>query len=277
MYLHALFGTVNSFALPCRYVDHMSSMVGSMLDKSGSVPVTLVLLTDSLRPMQVKTRWRNPCGSLLITPELQMIKKVIGKYMSNILLKEKYEDNQTTTELLKNYISSEEFRKKKAKSHPDIKIEFLDINSIIKRHNDTIQEMKKYFGPNNKSIHISPTDQRKSYYFSHLPKDEGIDMVFPPRYSRDLFYIAPFYHLELPTVQKLIVVDLDIEFRYWRQRLLEGSTCLPRCSVSELSAQFEEFSDSEMMSIASNQSPYYYLATAGYRCSSSYSSWCSSS
>ena len=32
------------------------------------------------------------------------------------------------------------------------------------------------------------------------------------RYDRDLFYIAPFYHLELSQVKKLIVVDLDIEF-----------------------------------------------------------------
>ena len=169
-----------------------------------------------------------------------MIKKTIGKYMSEILLKEEYGNNETTTEILKQYISSEEFRENKAKNLPDIKIEFLDINSIIQRHNDTIQEMKKYFGPNNKSIHISPTDQRKSYYFPDLPKDQEIDMVFPPRYSRDLFYIAPFYHLELPKVKKLIVVDLDIEFRYCRERLRDkllspGAVC-PSCPHSSSSS-----------------------------------------
>ena len=29
----------------------------------------------------------------------------------------------------------------------------------------------------------------------------------------DLFYIAPFYHLLLPHLSRVIVVDLDIQFR----------------------------------------------------------------
>ena len=33
------------------------------------------------------------------------------------------------------------------------------------------------------------------------------------KYDLDLFYLGPFYHLLLPHLDKLIVVDLDVEFR----------------------------------------------------------------
>jgi len=110
--------------------------------------------------------------------------------------------------------------------------------------------MKKYYGPNNKSISLSPDDLRRQYYFPDAPSHQGVAMVFPPRYNMDLFYIAPFYHSSITNIDKLIVVDLDIEFR---------------CSIGELFSMFDEFSENEVMSISNNQSPYYYLITQGYR------------
>ena len=34
-----------------------------------------------------------------------------------------------------------------------------------------------------------------------------------PRYSHDLFYIAPLLHLALPLVHQLIMIDADLIFR----------------------------------------------------------------
>ena len=35
------------------------------------------------------------------------------------------------------------------------------------------------------------------------------------KYSHDLYYIAPFYHKELPEqIDKLITLDIDLKFRY---------------------------------------------------------------
>ena len=34
-----------------------------------------------------------------------------------------------------------------------------------------------------------------------------------PRYSHDLFYIAPLLHLALPLVHQLIMIDADLVFR----------------------------------------------------------------
>ena len=51
-----------------------------------------------------------------------------------------------------------------------------------------------------------------------MPKDgEGEQFVAVPnrKYTRDLFYIAPFYHKEMPEeIKKLIVLDIDLEFRF---------------------------------------------------------------
>ena len=33
------------------------------------------------------------------------------------------------------------------------------------------------------------------------------------KYTLDLFYLAPFYHLELVQLDKLVVLDVDLQFR----------------------------------------------------------------
>ena len=43
---------------------------------------------------------------------------------------------------------------------------------------------------------------------------EKMIMVNTQKYRSDLFYIAPFYHTEIPeSIKKLIVIDIDLEFR----------------------------------------------------------------
>lgn len=173
-----------------------------------------------------------------------MLKDAIGKYLSEAVIK------NDIPRFLQHLTPRDFFQEKKHATFPSLKVEFLDVNSILKRHGPIIQEMKKYYGPNKKIIKIGLHDLRREYYFPDVPQEHAVELVFPPRYDRDLFFIAPFYHLHLPHISKVVVVDLDIELR---------------CSLTEVFAQFDEFSEAEMMSIAANQSPYYYFATAAYR------------
>ena len=46
-----------------------------------------------------------------------------------------------------------------------------------------------------------------------LADDEDPTMVYPARFDHDLFYVAPFYHEFFPDIDKIIVLDLDLEFR----------------------------------------------------------------
>ena len=86
---------------------------------------------------------------------------------------------------------------------PKLKVEFVDIAAIIINHKTEIENMKRYFG------------------FQFLPgtvftpiSGSGPTLVPVRKYQQDLFYIAPFYHLELPTeLEKIIVIDIDLKFR----------------------------------------------------------------
>ena len=92
----------------------------------------------------------------------QMISNTIGKFLSEKVIREKFgtiQSNEVTT-----FMMSEEFRKRKSEILPDLKIEFLDFNSILSKHNATVQEIKRYFGPNNKTVWIPPGDLR--YYYT---------------------------------------------------------------------------------------------------------------
>ena len=173
-----------------------------------------------------------------------MLKDAVGKYLSEAIIKD------SIPRYLLHFPSRDLFRQPKLLGFPRLKVELLDVDSILKPHEPVIQGMKKYYGPNRKIMKIGLDDLRREYYFPDVSREHAVELVFPPRYDRDLFFIAPFYHLHLPHLSKVVIVDLDLEFR---------------CSLKELYAQFNEFSEDELMSIAANQSPYYYFATAAYR------------
>ena len=46
-----------------------------------------------------------------------------------------------------------------------------------------------------------------------LEDNEDPTVVYPVRFDLDLFYVAPFYHSFFPDIDKMVVVDLDLEFR----------------------------------------------------------------
>ena len=67
--------------------------------------------------------------------------------------------------------------------------------------------------PENKTVEIGLTDRRRETYFKDFKKDTVIQLPGDGRFNLDLFFIAPFYHLLLPHLDHVIVVDLDLEFR----------------------------------------------------------------
>ena len=108
--------------------------------------------------------------------------------------------------LTESVIQNPDIRYKNAKddnNFPKVKVEFIDIDIIITKHKTEIENMKKYFG-----FHFPP-----GTVFTPI-NGSGPTLVPVRKYQLDLFYIAPFYHLELPTeLKKIIVIDIDLEFR----------------------------------------------------------------
>ena len=108
--------------------------------------------------------------------------------------------------LTESVIQNPDIRYKNAKddnNFPKVKVEFIDIDIIITNHKTEIENMKKYFG-----FHFPP-----GTVFTPI-NGSGPTLVPVRKYQLDLFYIAPFYHLELPAeLKKIIVIDIDLEFR----------------------------------------------------------------
>ena len=77
--------------------------------------------------------------------------------------------------------------------------------------------MKDVFGPKQRSRTIRAGDgdpvHAELNKHTELSDDENVVTVVNVRYDKDFFYIAPFYHRIFPLLEKLIVLDLDLEFR----------------------------------------------------------------
>ena len=69
------------------------------------------------------------------------------------------------------------------------------------------------------------------------------------KYDKDLFYLAPFYHLVFP-FDKFMVVDADIEFQY---------------GVDNLYNTFDNYGAEQMYSFAPDLSPFYRTMLYQYR------------
>ena len=85
---------------------------------------------------------------------------------------------------------------------PKLVFEFVSLSSITDKYRKDIDYMKKHYGYH----HPEGTFFMKNNdTVIHIPNN---------KYTHDLFFIAPFYHREMPTqIKKLIVIDIDLEFR----------------------------------------------------------------
>ena len=113
------------------------------------------------------------------------IKRAVGSFLATSVIKNHYRLKQ---------------------KFPVLAVEYVDIESITNRYRKQIDFLKKHFGYHHpEGTYVMPVD------------GEGEQFVAVPnlKYTRDLFYIAPFYHKEMPEeIKKLIVLDIDLEFRF---------------------------------------------------------------
>lgn len=123
------------------------------------------------------------------------------------------------------------------RNFPRIRVEFTKLTSITDKYRNDIDEMKKLFG-------FSDPDVK------YVIKDEVV-LVPNTKYTHDLFFIAPFYHKEVAeAIDKLIVIDIDLEFR---------------TDLRNLHRHFSKFSESELIGLAPDLSPHYYQMSKTFR------------
>ena len=97
---------------------------------------------------------------------------------------------------------------------PRLRVEYVNISSITENHRDHINIMKQLYGHHAPiGTQFMPGDEALTGLKHQLPS--GSDYVVVPslKYTLDLFYLAPFYHLELVQLDKLVVLDVDLQFR----------------------------------------------------------------
>merc|ERR1712106_274789 len=113
--------------------------------------------------------------------------------------------------------------------------------------------MKQLFGQNNEEPKtLNPGDADHAEVAENYDGMENAVIVIQPylKYNLDFYYIAPFYHTIFPGIEKLIALDLDLEFR---------------CSLSSLYQQFSLFSGSELIGLAPDLNFHYHLQAAYYK------------
>lgn len=126
-------------------------------------------------------------------------------------------------------------------------VEFVDLDNLTSTiDRQLLDGMKGLFGPRGKSMVLESSDPRRQVYFPHLQDDVAVSLPTLDKYDLDLFFLAPFYPSFFPNLRKLIVVDLDVEFRV---------------GVEELAQQFSLLDEEQLMALARDQSPYYPFIT----------------
>ena len=101
------------------------------------------------------------------------------------------------------FLSESVIMDRRVVSVPVVRVEYVDMATMVERHRGMVDQMKKLFGYH----HPEGTVIKSS--------DGGPDMLPTLKYTKDLFYIAPLLHQELPhDLEKLIMLDIDLEFRW---------------------------------------------------------------
>ena len=74
--------------------------------------------------------------------------------------------------------------------------------------------MKQLFGQNNQEPKIlEPGDDLHAEVADDDLENVVIEIQPYLKYTQDIYYIAPFYHVIFPGIEKLIALDLDLQFR----------------------------------------------------------------
>ena len=90
----------------------------------------------------------------------------------------------------------------------------VDLEPIVKKHRKHIDFMKQLFGQNNQEPKIlEPGDDLHAEIADDDLENVVIEIQPYLKYTQDIYYIAPFYHVIFPGIEKLIALDLDLQFR----------------------------------------------------------------
>ena len=101
-------------------------------------------------------------------------------------------------------------------SFPKIRLECVNLVSMVERHREEVDEMKALFGYHYPEGTVIEVLSAQVSFGLCLPqsKDGGPTLMPTLKYTKDLFYIAPLLHKELPpALEKLIMLDIDLEFK----------------------------------------------------------------
>jgi len=123
-------------------------------------------------------------------------------------------------------------------SFPKFRVEFVDINYITKKFRKKIEEMKKNFARVNENFQIGIDGAEGKW--GYWPTD---------KYTHDLFFISPFYHLVFP-FEKFLITDADIQFVY---------------NINLLYDEFDKFGANKLYAFAKDMSPLYRTLMYEYR------------
>ena len=97
---------------------------------------------------------------------------------------------------------------------PKLRFDLVDLEPVVKKHRKHIDFMKQLFGQNNQEPSIlEPGDDLHAEVADDDLENVVIEIQPYLKYTQDIYYIAPFYHLIFPGIEKLIALDLDLQFR----------------------------------------------------------------
>ena len=105
-------------------------------------------------------------------------------------------------------------KRSKMMKFPILRYEFVDLNPVVKKHRKHIDIMKLLFGQTNQEPKvIHPEDTLHGEIADDNLENVAIEIKPYLKYTQDIYYLAPFYHVAFPGIEKLIALDLDLQFR----------------------------------------------------------------
>ena len=96
--------------------------------------------------------------------------------------------------------------------------------------------MQNFFNHHDESMYLIPEG-------SNGTDGDKIELRTGDRFNDNMYYLAPFYHEIFPELDKLIMLDSDLEFKVDPAMLYD---------------EFSHFSEYQLIGIANDLSPHYY-------------------
>jgi hypothetical protein len=202
------------------HVAMIATNVNRYLPKAGGTPVILQLLGKMISSILAASRG-TPLHVIMITDAEShgMVERAImgslGRHLSEGIIRRQEDDK----------------RAEQMSQFPrQFCLELVNLESLTVPHRALIDQMKMHYARSMK-------DKQEVL-------DDGTVLYYPyEKYTLDLFFLAPFYHLAFPsTLKQLIVLDVDLEVWIDLQELHhEFELMTPRQQIGVVNDQFEMY------------------------------------